>query len=65
LGKDFSAEQICNAIMDVVSAHQLTLERVLRIIGDIEEDPLCLPYISKAEKRRKLKRLRKLLSTLA
>jgi len=64
LGKEFSPEQICKAIMDAVGTHQLTLEKVLEIIDDIEKDPLCLPYIPKTVKNKKLKQLRKLLASI-
>jgi hypothetical protein len=60
----FSLEQTYKVIMVVINSRQLTLREVLKIIGHLEEDPLCVPYVSKVKKTEKLKRLRKLLSSL-
>jgi hypothetical protein len=60
-----SLKEACKTITAVISSGQLTLKEVLKIIDDIEKDPLCLPYIPKTEKKRKLKQLRKLLANIA
>jgi len=52
------------AVREVITSRQLAKKEVLRVIDKIEEDPLCLPYVSREEKMRKLNSLKKLLTDL-
>ena len=63
-GKHLNPEEVYKTIIGVVSSYQLTLEEVLEIIDNMEEDPLCLPYIPRTEKTRKLEQLKKLLQNV-
>ncbi|RLI02827.1 hypothetical protein DRO30_02005 [Candidatus Bathyarchaeota archaeon] len=58
-------EWVFNSIKGIIVSKQLTLDEVLKIIDNIEHDPLCLPYLPKIEKIRRLRKLRRLLADLA
>ena len=64
LSKDRPLTFTLENIRRLLSSKQLTLQQILETIDKIEEDPLCVPYISREEKRRKLEKLRKALSNL-
>jgi len=63
-GREETVKNILASIRSLLTSEQLTLEDVIAIIDRIEEDPLCIPHITKAEKTEKLNQLRKALSKL-
>jgi hypothetical protein len=64
LSRDVPLIRVVENVRVLLSARELTLSEVLKVVDKVEDDPLCTPYISKAEKQRKLKQLRKALASL-
>lgn len=64
LKEDVPLESVLEAVKQAVTTTLLTKEEILKVIDKIEEDPLCLMYITREEKIRKLKQLKDVLSDM-